>query len=86
MTITLELPKGIEDQIAAQASARGISIDAYVQEWLAASTPPAAPAPRLSAEAVNKLLDELAGMIPAGIVLSDEAMSRESIYAREDEW
>jgi hypothetical protein len=35
---------------------------------------------------VNRLLDEAADLVPAAAPpLSDEAMSRESIYNREDE-
>jgi hypothetical protein len=41
----------------------------------------------LSAEEINAALDEAADMIPGGTPpLSDEALSRESIYTREDEW
>lgn len=43
--------------------------------------------PQLSPEEFDKALEEIADMIPEGIPpLSDEALSRESIYTREDEW
>jgi hypothetical protein len=42
---------------------------------------------QLTAEEVDKRLEEAAGLIPDGIPpLSNEAMSRESIYTREDDW
>jgi hypothetical protein len=42
---------------------------------------------QLTAEEVDKRLEEAADLIPGGIPpLSDEAMSRESIYTREDDW
>ena len=41
----------------------------------------------LTPEDVDQGLEEAADLIPEGIPpLSDEAMSRESIYTREDEW
>ena len=87
MTITVELPKDIEELYIAQARARGITIGAYVQERLTQTAPSAAPPAPLSADDVNRLFDEAAGLVPAGVPpLSDHAMSRESIYTREDEW
>lgn len=87
MTITVELPPEIEAWFLAQARARGISIGAYVREYLTRANHPAAVPPRLSLEEMDRLLDEAADIVPAGVPpLSDEAMSRQSIYTREDEW
>lgn len=87
MTITVELPKDIDELYLAQARARGITIGAYVHERLTQTAPSASRPPTLSAEEVNRVLDEAADLVPAGIPpLSDRAMSRESIYTREDEW
>ncbi len=42
---------------------------------------------QLSAEELDSAFEEAADLIPAGTpLLSDEALSRESIYTREDEW
>ena len=50
-------------------------------------TPPGRSPKQLTAEEVDKGLEEAAGLIPEGIPpLSDEALSRESIYTREDDW
>ncbi len=87
MTITVDIPPEIEQLFVAQAQARGLSLDAYARECLAHSAKvPLLPPPR-STDELNLLLDEAADMIPIGTPpLSDEAMSRESIYTREDEW
>ena len=85
MTITVELPPEVEERFLAHARVRGLSLGAYVQEFLARSLPEA-PAPSLSPEALDRLLDEAADLVPSGPSLSDYAMGRESIYTREDEW
>lgn len=85
MTVTVELPADVEERFCAQARSRGLSIDAYVKELLAEFIRSSS-RPALSAAEVNRLLDEAADMVPNGPSLSDDAMSRESIYTREDEW
>jgi hypothetical protein len=41
----------------------------------------------LRADELDSAFEEAADLIPAGTpLLSDEALSRESIYTREDEW
>ncbi|MFN7925713.1 MAG: hypothetical protein U0Q16_36775 [Bryobacteraceae bacterium] len=87
MAITVELPKELEERFVAQARVRGISVGAYVQEHLEQTAPAETTTVALSAEEVDRLLDEACDVIPAGVpTLSDYAMSRESIYTREDEW
>lgn len=86
MTITLELPPEIEERFLAQARVRGMSIDAYVKEFLSRSTIGPAQATILSPNEMNRLLDEAAELVPDGTPLSDYAMSREIIYTRENEW
>ena len=81
MTITVDLAPEMEEQVAAQARVRGLSIDAYIQEIVALSSQ----SPKLSTEELNRLLDEAAEVVFDGPPLSDFAMSRESIYTREDE-
>ena len=86
MTITVELPPEIEERLLAQARVRGLSLDAYVREFLAHSAQAPLQHAALSADELNRLLDEAADLVPDGPPLSDHAMSRESIYTREDEW
>ena len=86
MTIALELPPDLEERLVAEAKAMGVPVEEVVKANLykAISTNAAKP---LSTEEMNKLLDEAADLIPEGIPpLSDAAMSRESIYSREDDW
>jgi hypothetical protein len=92
MTITLELPPEAEANLVAQAKARGLSLDAFVktvisnQAAAAASVKPLETLP-LQGEELDRAFEEMADMVPNGTpVLSDEALSRESIYSREDEW
>lgn len=85
MTITVDLPPEIEERFIAQARIRGLSLDAYVRDFLASSAA-FPPLPTLSADELNGILDEAADLVPNVAPLSDHAMSRESIYTREDEW
>ena len=86
MNITIELPPDIEEKLRAQALERGVSLTAYVQEYLARSTDAEASPHAISTEDLNRTLDEAADLVPATVLLSDHAMSRESIYTREDKW
>lgn len=88
MTITVDLPEELEAQLTAGAQARGLSLSAYVREFLQQSTHAAPLEPsRLSATEIDRLFDEAADLVPPDApVISDAAMSRESLYSREDEW
>ena len=86
MTITLELPPDLETRFIAESKASGVPVGEIVKAYLY-DTPPVRSPKQLTAEEVDRALDEAADIIPQGIPpLSDEAMSRESIYTREDDW
>ena len=85
MTINLELPPEVEADFMAQARAKGVSLGAVLQSCLIQHAPPAAPS-QMSVEEWEKAFDEWLDSLPELPTLSDEAISRESIYAREDEW
>jgi hypothetical protein len=86
MTITLELPPDLEARLLAEANERGLPIDEIVKGYLY-HLRPAEPRRRLSAEEVDQGFEEAADLIPEGVPpLLNEAMSRESIYTREDDW
>lgn len=71
MTITLELPPDLEARFVAEAQAKGVPVGEVVT----------------AAEELDRALEEAADLIPEGVPpLSDDAMSRESIYTREDDW
>ena len=89
MTVTLDLPPKLEASLAAQAEARGITIDALLKQWLASFAEGPIPPPKRSIvdiEQWEKDLDEWLDTVPELPTLSDEAISRESIYTREDNW
>ena len=89
MTVTLELPAELEADLAAQAQARNISIDELLKELLASLAGCLIPSHKRSIEDVDKWekdLDEWLDTVPEVPTLSDEAISRESIYTREDTW
>ena len=86
MTITLKLPPDLEARLLAEANERGLPVDEIVKGYLYHLRAPEPPR-RLSAREVDQGFEEAADLIPEGVPpLSNEAMSRESIYTREDDW
>lgn len=86
MTITLELPPDLEARIVAEADAAGVPVSEVVRAYLFQTFPRGS----LKAQTVREIdaaFEEAADIIPDGIPpLSDEAISRETIYTREDDW
>jgi hypothetical protein len=80
MTVKIELPPEIEANLAAQAAAQGISLADYlrhlIEEQAAARTENA-----LSPEERANFWRDSAGGLPDTKLLSDEAISRETIYS-----
>jgi hypothetical protein len=84
MTVTLK--PDLEEELSARARAEGLSIEEFVNrelERLVASTPPSSKLP--PEERVRLWNEFLASHSVEGPPLSDYAVSRESIYTREDE-
>ena len=80
-----------EAALVAQAKAQGVSVDSLLRkailQFISASAETTQLRPQLTEEEFDRAFDEIADTIPEGIPpLSDEALSRESIYTREDEW
>jgi hypothetical protein len=89
MTVTLHLPPELATNLATQAQARGITIDALLTLWLASFAGRQIPSQKRSIadlEKWEKDLDDWLDTVPELPTLSDEAVSRESIYTREDNW
>ena len=87
MTITLDLPTELEARFVAEAKAKGVPVGDVVTAYLVSHAPALRAPKQLTAEEVDSGLDEAADLIPADIPpLTDEAMSRDSIYTREDDW
>ena len=90
MMLTLLLTPEEEVRLLAQARARGMSPDTLVRnavkELLDKPQQPSSTQPgKISPEEWDKEFDELLDSLPGLPTLSDEAISRESIYTREDE-
>lgn len=91
-TVPVPLTSEEEAALIAHAKAQGVSVDSLLRKAVlqiitaSPETKPQLP-PQLTAEEFDKAFEEIADMIPEGIPpLSDEALSRGSIYTREDEW
>jgi len=83
MSVTLNLNPDVEKGLAAQAQARGISLSDYLQE-IAAREAARLPAKAGSGEERAKAFLEWADSFPDTPPLSDEAISRASMYP--DRW
>jgi hypothetical protein len=79
MTVTIQLPSDIEADLIAQARAQGLELPKYVEHVLREQVPPRTAAvlsPAERAEAWRQSVDDLPHTPP----LSEEAISRESVY------
>ena len=91
-TVPVPLTSEEEAALIAQAKAQGVSVDSLVRKAIlqiisSDSTLSAQPAFPLTAEEFDKAFDEIADLILENVPpLSDAALSRESIYTREDDW
>jgi hypothetical protein len=92
MTVTVPVPMTEEEQSAllAQAEAEGVSVDSLLRKavlQVIAAAPHGPSVHQLSPDDFEKAFEEMAEMIPENIpAIPDEALTRESIYTREDEW
>jgi hypothetical protein len=88
MTVTLELRPEVEERIVAEAKARGLSVETYILTVLEKEAANGAASFALTAtpeEWKTALLEWAHTARPAHPPLTDEAISRESIYSdRED--
>jgi hypothetical protein len=85
MTITLELSPHVAASLAAQAQARGVSLDTYVRHLIEAQV--AAVAPReqpMTLEQFEAELDALAADSETLPYLPAAALTRESFYQDHD--
>lgn len=86
MTVTLDLKPEVEAQLIAQAKAQGLSVEDYlVQDIERRIQMPDTRTPKTPEERVRLWNEFLASHSVGGPPLSDYAVSRESIYTREDE-
>lgn len=86
MNVSIEdLPANVIASYEATARSRGISLDAFLREYLIQNAPSTPPVP-LGAEEWEKALDECFDRFAVGGPLPDTAFDRENIYGREDKW
>jgi hypothetical protein len=79
VSVTIDLPPDIEANLAAQAAARGVPLAEHLH-YLLAEQAGASQAKRKTPEERVRLWRDVSGL-PDTKPLSDEAISRESIYA-----
>jgi hypothetical protein len=79
MSVTIDLPPEIEASLAAQAAARGVPLAEHLRHVLAEQAG-ASKTARKTLEERIRLWRDVSGL-PETQPLSDEAISRESIYA-----
>ncbi len=79
MSVTIELPPEIEAGLAAQAAARGLSLDRYLRQLLEGQAPAGRRTPLTPAQRAAFWRDS-ASALPRTPPLTDDAISRESIY------
>ena len=81
MVVKLELKPDVHAGLAIEAQARGLSLEAYLEQVIQNH---AIQTPTLSAEAWEHEFDAWVNSFPDAPVLSDEAISRDSMYP--DRW
>ena len=88
MTVTLELKPEVEERIKQRAAEKGLSVQAFIETVIDADVDRQSDKSFHETATVDewqKALDDLIRDFPQHPVLSDEAISRESIYReRED--
>ena len=84
MTVTLK--PDLEEELTVRAKAKGLTTEEFVNRVLERLVAQEKPAAELSAEERARILEDwIANHSVGGPPLSDYAVSRESIYSREDE-
>jgi hypothetical protein len=79
MTVTINLPANIEADLVAQARTRGLELPQYVELLLREQVPPAAGSALSPSERAAAWRESTRGL-PHTPPLSDDAISRESMY------
>ena len=90
MAVTIPMPLTSDEETAllSQAKAQGVSVDSLLRQavLLIISAAPRVKQDQFSEEQWEKEFWEWLDSLPSLPTLSDDAISRESIYTREDEW
>lgn len=90
MTVNIPVTLTAEEEakLLSQAKVEGVFIDVLLRRAVLQiiTAAPDVESQQLTGELWEKEFDEWLDGLPAVQTLSDEAISRESIYTREDEW
>lgn len=88
VTIPVSLTSEEESALLARAKAQGESVNALLRKAVLQiiAVAPEVNSQHLGAEQWEREFEEWLDGLPTMPTLSDEAISRESIYTREDEW
>jgi hypothetical protein len=81
VVVKLELKPEVQAGLQAEAQARGLSLEEYLEQVVRDHT---VSVPTVSAEAWEREFEAWVASFPEGPALSDEAISRESMYP--DRW
>jgi hypothetical protein len=79
MTLTIQLPSDIEADLVARARAQGLDLSQYVEHVLREQIPPRSSSALSPVELADAWRESARGL-PHTPPLSDDAISRESIY------
>lgn len=84
MALVLQLSPDLEERLAAEATARGLSLEQYVQSLLAEQLPSRTAHRKLTLEEFEAALDSIAAHADEIPELPPEALTREGIYRDHD--
>jgi predicted transcriptional regulator len=80
MPISIELKPEVEERLGREASARGVSVEAYVEDLIEQQVSGTDKAPGVGLEELDQVLDALAEGSEGRPTPPSEAYTRESIY------
>jgi hypothetical protein len=86
MTVRIPLSPEEETKLQEQAKVEGVSVDALLRRAVLQIIAATETGGGLSVEQWEKEFEEWLDGLPPLPTLSDEAISRENTYTREDEW
>lgn len=88
MMIILKLKPEVEQQLLEQAAAKGLAVETFLEQWIETQWVQSQPSSKIASDGEWEAALMQLGSRPSlskAPLLSDEAISRESIYTREDE-
>jgi hypothetical protein len=88
MTITLKLKPEIEQQLLEQATAKGLAVETFLEQWIETQLVQSQPSNKIASDDEQDLTQDSFINSPSFVdkpLLADEAISREILYTREDE-